>query len=152
MWKIFHKNEWHRIKHECRSFPPRHFPVHHLHFRIFLWNFRLILLFKRPLSANLLPRLSGTDGLYDFSYLHVFPELISFCNTHIGTSSPRGTSSARYIPEGTVLPPRKGQCRTSGIYACTNAPFHGPKSFGTVRDSSSWQLPSPSVDARNWNR
>ena len=102
-------------------------------------------------DSHLLPRLSGTDGLYDFSYLHVFPELIYFCNTHIGTSSPRGTSSARYIPEGTVLPPRKGQCRTSGIYACTNAPFHGPKSFGTVRDSSSWQLPSPSVDARNWN-
>lgn len=111
-----------------------------------------ILLFRRKQVINLLPRLAGTDGLYDFSYLHVFPELIYFCNTHIGTSSPRGTSSARYIPEGTVLPPRKGQCRTSGIYACTNAPFHDPKSFGTVRDSSSWQLPSPSVDARNWNR
>ena len=81
-----------------------------------------ILLFRRKQVIDLLPRLSGTDGLYDFSYLHVFPELIYFCNTHIGTSSPRGTSSARYIPEGTVLPPRKGQCRTSGIYACTNAP------------------------------
>nr|DAQ23058.1 MAG TPA: hypothetical protein [Bacteriophage sp.] len=23
-------------KHECRSFSPRHFPIHHLHFRIFL--------------------------------------------------------------------------------------------------------------------
>lgn len=94
-----------------------------------------ILLFRRKQVINLLPRLAGTDGLYDFSYLHVLPELIYFCNTHIGTSSPRGTSSARYIPEGTVLPPRKGQHRTSGIYACTNAPFHDPKSFGTVRGS-----------------
>ena len=32
-----------------------------------------ILLFRRKQVINLLPRLAGTDGLYDFSYLHVFP-------------------------------------------------------------------------------
>lgn len=30
-----------------------------------------ILLFRRKQVIDLLPRLAGTDGLYDFSYLHV---------------------------------------------------------------------------------
>ncbi len=53
------------------------------------------------------------------------------CNVHIKTSLLQGTSFARFLRTNTAPPRCTGLSRKPRKYACTNAPSHGQRSFGT---------------------